>query len=381
MPEGNSKNNRDKADQRSTAYHKIKRFLKLAKYDDRRFSMKLEEDDDEGYASKTSSAETKEGSNSESDAPAELQRMYSSMIDLSELPSQEKEKENNNKEPESKIKFSYTHQASILQIPAPQTKLQLQKERPERIDTNKTYTRLKREKELRRCASTLYEPQHVVETSTMYDLNTIKPVTLDINVVKPVTLVLRKISIQDSEQRITSIIPGGRYSPPGKQNVSQSQPSSRANSRANSRIGSAASRVGSAVSRSSSVMSKTSTLDRSPRVPISRPCSRLAMHKDNNTTKTKEPTWCPKHSHVTLFDRQQTYSIGDLLPAVDKSIYNKQIHVNRSYDSAKGRSEHNTPDLADKAKSPQDDGYMLLQKGMDILTGNTEKVSIIPYSL
>ena len=371
VPESHPKNNRDKADQRSTAYHTIKRFLKLTKYDDRRLSVRLEDDEDEGYASKTSSAEAKE--NNESGAP-ELHRMFSSMIDLSELPSQDKDTETENKdkkEIESKIKFSYTHQATILQMPEAETKKQLEKERPERLDhINKTYTRLKREKELRRCATTLYEPQHIVETSTMYDLNTIKPVTL----------ILRKISIQDSEQRMQSIIPGVKISSPSKQTASQSQSNSRANSRASSRVGSATSRVGSAVSRASSVMSRASNHDKSPRIP-SRPSSRLAMRsktfREENATKTKEPTWCPKHSHVTLFNRQHTYSIGDLLPAVDKNIYNKQMHVNRTYDSGHARTEQNTPDFNERSKSSQEDGYMLLQKGMDILTGSTEKVSMI----
>ena len=369
VPESLNKNNRDKADQRSTAYHKIKRFLKLSKFDDRRLSVKLEDDEDEGYASKTSSAETKE----ELEVP-QLHRMYSSMIDLSELPSQENAKENDKQgkqDAESKVKFSYTHQASILHIPETETKLQLQRERPERV-SNTTYTRLKREKELRRCSTTLDELPHQVETS-MYNIDNIKPMTL----------VLRKISIQDSEERIKAIIPGGKWTSQQTQNVAQSQPNSRASSRAGSRAGSAASqvgttalRIGSAVSRSSSVLSKTSAQDNSPRVPT-RPSSRLSMRGNTfkeDAVKTKEPTWCPKHSHVSLFNRQPTtYSIGDLLPAVDKNIYNKQIaKVN---DSPRKRMEEKSNNFHDHAKSSHDDGYMLLQKGMDILTGNTEKVS------
>ena len=390
VPESHSKNNRDKADQRSTAYHKIKRFLKLSKYDDRRLSTKQEEDEDEGYASKTSSAEAKEGdgSNSDSELP-ELKRMFSSMIDLSELPSNEKETERGQKnkdESESKVKFSYTHQPSILQIPAVETKLQLQRGRPDRIDNSKTYQRLKREKELRRCATTLCESQHTVETSSMYNIE---------NMVKPMTLVLRKISIQDSEERITAIIsPGEKWSSQPNQTVAQSQPNSRANSRASSRAGSVASRAGSAMSRPGSVMSK-SVEDKSPRYP-SRPGSRLSyrggMDKENismlNTTKTKEPTWCPKHSHVSLFDRQPTtYCIGDLLPAMDKNIYYKQLvkpGVNSSDSPVKKTEEKQSDNFNNYEhgrKPSQDDGYMLLQKGLDILTGGSEKVYQIVFFL
>ena len=388
VPETHPKNKNDKADQRSHAYHKIKRFLKLSQYDDRRLSTKVEEDEDEGYASKTSSAEVKEGdgSNSDSELP-ELKRMYSSMIDLSELPSNEKEDEKGQKSKddlESRVKFSYTHQPSILQIPAVETKLQLQRDRPERIDNNKTYQRLKREKELRRCATTLCEPQHSVETSTLYNIETM---------VKPMTLVLRKISIQDSEERVTAIIsPGGKRSSQPNPTVAQSRPNSCANSRASSRAGSVVSRAGSAMSRPGSVMSKSGE-EKSPRYP-SRPSSRLSyrggINKENipmlNTTKTKEPTWCPKHSHVSLFDRQSTtYCIGDLLPAMDKNIYNKQSvnkqsvkpNINASDNPVK-KSEEKQPDELNHyehgRKPSQDDGYMLLQKGLDFLTGTAEKV-------
>ena len=390
VPETHPKNKNDKADQRSHAYHKIKRFLKLSKYDDRRLSTKVEEDEDEGYASKTSSAEAKEGdgSNSDSEIPG-LKRMYSSMIDLSELPSNEKEGEKVKKSKDdldSRVKFSYTHQPNILQIPAMDTKLQLQRDRPERIENNKTYQRLKREKELRRCATTLCEPQHSVETSTMYNIE---------NMVKPMTLVLRKISIQDAEERVTAIIsPGEKWSSHPNQTVAQSQPNSRANSRASSRAGSVASRAGSAMSRPGSVISKSGE-DKSPRYP-SRPNSRLSyrgagINKENismlNSTKTKEPTWCPKHSHVSLFDRQSTmfdrqpttYCIGDLLPAMDKNIYKQTVkaNINASDHSVKKGDEKQSDQLnyyEHGRKPSQDDGYMLLQKGLDILTGTAEKV-------
>lgn len=378
VPENHSKNNRDKADQRSTAYHRIKRFLKLSKYDDRKLSTKAEEDEDEGYASKTSSAETKDGSNSDSEVPA-LRRMFSSMIDLSELPSNEKENENSVKskeESDNRVKFSYTHQPNILQIPADDTKMQLQRERPERIDSSTmTYTRLKREKEARRCNTTLHESQQTVETSTMYNIDSIKPMTL----------VLRKISIQDSEQRITAVIPRGKWTSQPDQTVAQSVPNSRANSQASSRAGSALSRAGSAVSRASSVLSKSAgAQDKSPR-HLSRPCSRLSMRgngiKETISTpspiKAKEPTWCPKHSRVSLFERQPTYSIGDLLPAMDKNIYSKQVA--KPTETPRTLTEDKTSDHHYEYKKPpsQEDGYMLLQKGMDILTGSIEKVLVI----
>ncbi|XP_045157714.2 uncharacterized protein LOC123523972 isoform X3 [Mercenaria mercenaria] len=413
--------------ERTNTYLKIKRLLKFSKKG--RPQAKAEDDEDEGYSSKTSSAETKKEpeSDGEESGPERLeqQRMYSSMVDLSELPSHStdsggiEDAKVIGESLTSRVKFSYTHQPTILQLPDPDVKLthdnlRLEK-RIENEDTSWSYAKLKRNKELNRC----YKPDILQqpEDSTVYDIEHLKPVTL----------VLRKISIQNADQNVPAIVQTSNVEKNTRENVvSPSRNNSGMGSDVGSRVGSALSRDGS-LSRHGSVkfgagtpmpilvgspapvpgtprnLSPQNNLSRSPNGRksvggIQRVNSAVSqrelmhnLHKSNyvrdvrvvNDNKPKEPMWNHQYSYIDrqTIDRQATnYCIGDLLPAVDKNIYTNNSTKTKfsKIENERNNEELTTTELLDMNIQSADDGYILLKKGMDLLTGSAEKPTLGP---
>lgn len=415
--------------ERTNTYLKIKRLLKFSKKG--RQPSKAEEDEDEGYSSKTSSAETKQEpeSDGEESGPERLdkQRMFSSMIDLSELPSHLLHEEGgdfNNKDSNgirdvkvigesvtSRVKFSYTHQPTILQLPDPEVKLTHDnlrvEKRIENEDTSWSYAKLKRDKELNRC----YKPElfQPVEDSTVYNIDNLKPVTL----------VLRKISIQNADNNETMVAQASNTEKSCECTVSPARNNSSMGSVHGTRLGSALSREGS-LSRNGSVkfgagspmpilVGSPAPVPGTPRNISPSPQNNFAksssgrkstgglhrvssavsqrelmhnIHRSSNVrdvrvvndSKPKEPMWNHQYSYIDrqTIDRQATnYCIGDLLPAVDKSIYTNN---STKFSKTEEPEELTTTELLDMNISSVDDGYILLKKGMDLLTGSSEKV-------
>ncbi|KAL4236758.1 hypothetical protein ACF0H5_005143 [Mactra antiquata] len=393
--------------ERSNTYMKIKRLLKFSKNDRR--NVKADEEEDEGYSSKTSSAEIKHGVESDGEdvdnnvnsLRPELQRMYSSMVDLSELPSQDAKIVEDGAH--GRVKFSYTHQPTILQLPDPDIKLahdslRIEK-RIESENSNWSYAKLKRNKELNRC----YKPEMIqpAEESTVYNIDNMKPVTL----------VLRKISIQNTDHMNPQVSQWSSSSPEHAQNALSnnlglgSNPASRAGS-VNQNECSNMPRPDSAVSGSpgSPVPGRGTQRNVSPQCNTSRSMTsqrkcatvtrassavsqrelRGSVHRGNvrdvrvvSDNTPKEPMWNHQYSYVNEIDSQATsYSIGDLLPAVDKNIYSSHAaisdYVQNETDTP--RDEMTTTEILDMNKNAIDDGYILLKKGMDMLTGSTEKL-------
>ena len=385
--------------ERSKTYLRIKRLLKFSK--DRK-PAKADEDEDEGYSSKTSSAEQRcSGSdNEESGETNEKERMYSSMVNLSELPSNSKDhrvadpKTLNEIIAMSRGKFNYTHQPTILQLPNPEISLTHDKLRVEKKvdpdDNYWSYARLKRSKELNK--------NYRSDSLTPTEENSVY--SIDNN--KPMTLVLRKISIQNSDHQLPSA-----YQPvsPVDSRSLESQPTGKPNlSLSLSRAGSSQSMAGTSRSRAGSAMSRAGSrteLSASNRVgsPQGRSLTQgnfCPSSVDKNASMSymngnvrdvskpdnkgnKEQMWSPQFSFI---DRQTTnYCIGDLLPAMDKNIYSTTNNSAKlkfgAIDDEKGREDMTkvAERLQDFSRDPQaDDGYILLKKGMEMLTGASEKV-------
>lgn len=449
--------------ERSNTCLKIKRLLKFSKADRRTDgrTLKADEYEDEGYSSKTSSAETKQEPVSDGEeSGSEKHRMYCSMINLSELPSQADDTGSNGggdirdarilgEGLASRIKFSYTHQPAILQLPDPEVKFAHDNVRIEKRieceDTTWSYAKLKRNKELNRC----YKPNIVAQPddSTVYNIDTMKPVTL----------VLRKISIQNADQNVPSVVQANNHGNSEKSSSEHHQTSPRniSGQGMNSapRVGSGLSRDGS-VSRTGSfkfgaispVPDSTAPRSITPRIlspqnnsttnsndspssvnkssnvtlndvtkasngsPINltkssnrrkhagglqRVGSAVSQrellhnhHRSNNVrdvrvvndNKPKEAMWNQQYSYIDRLslDRQATnYSFGDLLPVVDKSIYTNHSTKTKftQSDNETNNDELTTAKLLDLNISSVDDGFILLQRGIDLLTGSKEKVS------
>ncbi|XP_060551470.1 uncharacterized protein LOC132713041 isoform X3 [Ruditapes philippinarum] len=420
--------------ERTNTYLKIKRLIKFSTKE--RPQTKVDDEEDEGYSSKTSSAEVKKEPESDSEENGldrlERQRMFSSMVDLTELPSHSNEVGGGNYQIRdsrgiedakvigesltSRVKFSYTHQPTILQLPDPDVKLSPDnlrvEKRIENEDTSWSYAKLKRDKELNRC----YKPELLQqsEDSSIYDLDNLKPVTL----------VLRKISIQNADENMPPVVQGNNIEINSSENtVSPSHNRSSMGTSVGSRVGSALSRDGS-ISRNGSVKfgagSPMPMLVGSP-API--PTSPQNLSAQNNTSrsshsrrsgggitrvnsavsqkellhksqrsknvrdvrvvndeKPKEPMWSQQYSYIDrqTIDRQATnYCIGDLLPAVDKNIYtnnSSRTMFSIKPENDRKKEELTTTELLDMNIQSVDDGYILLKKGMDLLTGSAEKL-------
>lgn len=418
--------------ERTNSYLKIKRLIKFSTKE--RPQAKAEDEEDEGYSSKTSSAEVKQEPESDGEENGlerlERQRMFSSMVDLTELPSHYNTGGDNHQIKDSggmedakvigesltsRVKFSYTHQPTILQLPDPDVKLSHDnlriEKRIENEDISWSYAKLKRDKELNRC----YKPDLLQqsEDSSIYDLDNLKPVTL----------VLRKISIQNADDNMSAT--GNSIEINSHEHITNpSRNKSSMGTSVGSRVGSALSRDGS-LSRNSSVKfgagSPMPILVGSP-APV--PSSPRNLSPQNNTSrssqsrrsggihrinsavsqkellnksqrsknvrdvrvvndeKPKEPMWSQQYSYIDrqTIDRQATnYCIGDLLPAVDKNIYtnNSARPIFSKPENDRKKEELTTTELLDMNIQSVDDGYILLKKGMDLLTGSAEKVDIL----
>lgn len=413
-----------KALERSNSYLRIKRLLKFSK--DRK-PLKADDDEDEGYSSKTSSAEQRcsESDGEESACNGERlekKKIFSSMVDLSELPSNSKEhKDSTRSVPDPKTlheviamgrgKFNYTHQPTILQLPNPDITLTHDKLRVEKKleteDSHLSYAKLKRSRELNKgykAADFINHP----EESTVYSIDN----------GRPVTLVLRKISIQNADQQIPATYRAvSPVDSKSLENCSTAKPSSllplsrsgsalsmhgSTKSRAGSAVSRAGSRAGSRVGSSKRVGSPQGKVPVQNSISNSYPVDRTASLKYINSNSTvrdvrvvdnvtdprdKEPMWSPQFSFI---DRQTTnYCIGDLLPAMDKNIYNTTHSAAKlkfnAMDDEKARED--VTKAAERLheftrESQTDDGYLLLKKGMDILTGAADKVrNIVRYNV
>lgn len=405
--------------ERNNSQLRIKRLLKFSK---ERKTAKTDEEEDEGYSSKTSSAEHKACAESDGEDSGtsgdklEKHRMYSSMVNLSELPSNtntdvkgaSEHKALNDIIAISKGKFTYTHQPTILQLPNPDIALTHDKLRVEKKiepdDNNWSYAKLRRSKEISK-----YYKQELVqppEENTVYNISNENA--------KPVTLVLRKISIQNADQHVPTLChTGGMVACRTPEFTQTKKPSPLLPI---SRSSSVLSRSGSAVSRSSSAPSRTGSragsamsmrgtprgnspqgrqpMQQQPLIVCQSPVDmKLTKSKVrdvrvvdtklvNTDNKNREPMWSPQFSFI---DRQATnYCIGDLLPAMDKSIYSnhnstKMKFVTPEEDRHRDVETVANTGLMDYSKEPPaDDGYLLLKKGMDLLTGVTEKVCATP---
>lgn len=383
----NDINGRPKIDQRNT-YHKIRRLLKFSS-SDRRVT-RSDDEEDEGYASKTSSAETQHESNLDEVSNLESQKIMSnSMMNLSELPSNSNGMvypQNSLQNPylfreSTRFKFNYTHQPPILQLPDPDMKMVNERiqvvRRLETEDSGLTLAKLKKSKEFNKCFP--QEPEiHLHDTSLPADIHD-DDSALNSDPIKPMTLVLRKISIQNNDQNGNTTdspvmwssvdIRSSRInSAAGSGNGSVKSPvgSSR------SRKGSAVSRCGSAASQTSAVLSPTNSQPRS----IRRSMTFNNIFGEPANLCAKNATWTQQFS---LTERQATsYCIGDLLPAVDRNIYSS-VYSNGKLAYPPFRKDDVPRDLSGNVRSASvEDGHMLLRKGMDLLTGNMDKPTLGP---
>ncbi|XP_052775444.1 uncharacterized protein LOC128213594 isoform X3 [Mya arenaria] len=387
--------------ERSNSYLKFKRFLKFSKKE--RISGKNGDEEDEGYCSKTSSAEHKTGSESDGeDSGANVgnldkSRMFSSMVDLTDLPSNAKDGDLtarsqgsksfrfNDLLSASKAKFSYTHQApSVCQLPGPGVSynLRVENRKHEQDDNSWSYAKLKRNKELNRCYNAESMP-HQQEQSTVYNIDNMKPMAL----------VLRKISIQNAEENYPSIYhtemqPTCIKAQPADVRHPSRNSSHNNSSRTGSRAESSMSQERSSPTRAESALSRVS----SPRAQsrVSSPTKRnygstiteSHQHASGNYQKRspvrdvrvvnennqKEGMWSPEVSYIDK--NSASYSFGDLLPAMEKNIYTKLAAEPKFVRSEEERTqnEYTTTELIDMNCKPADDGYILLKKGLDLLT-------------
>ncbi|XP_052256702.1 uncharacterized protein LOC127861960 isoform X2 [Dreissena polymorpha] len=405
--------------ERSNTHMKIKRLLKFSR--DRR-TTKADEDD-EGYCSKTSSAErtqdaVSDGEESGANIELEKSKNYRSMMDLSELPSNSHHPDHSRERASmnalskqysevlamNRARFSYTHQPpTICHLPDPNVALAHDSLRIERKieseDSTWSYAKLKRNKELNRC----YQPELLQPTqeSTVYNIDNMKPVTL----------VLRKITIQNSEETCpliyqTQMQPMKERPPDIRDNRHPSRnsntPSLRAGSNVQRNIPSQ-SRAGSAISRSGSSYCGSPTPHAlTPRgVAVATGMAQTTPpHGENKAAnnsikpsqqpkqssqvrdvrvvhdpKPKDGMWSQEYSYI---DRQTTnYSIGELLPAMDKSIYTQHTCAPKfvTSDHASGDTGMTTTEILDMQKNAIDDGFLLLKKGIDILSKGNDKLT------
>ena len=352
---------------RGMTYLNIKKLLKFTSNDRKR--LKIEDEEDEGYSSKTSSAEAKEqGSDTEiGDKKLYKSKTFSSMVNLSELQSNSEGVDRNqtSSDNDARIKFSYTHQPTILQLPDPNIQLlpdRIKIDKKHEKDEHGTYARIKRAKELNRCYN--IDQQLPRDESTVYNIDNLKPMTL----------VLRKISIQDADKTITSNIVSHTWS----SDVNYDRPVSTSPVRMSSRIsqvGSGASRVGSGISRTSSSQSQTDSRSygrNRPKSQYSRVKTNIDYFNDDKEARLIMPEEPEFPANYQSIEKQATsYCIGDLLPAVEKSFFSTQNGKGRQ---ANGVGSRQDTTVASTENTASNDGYVLLKKGADLLSTGIGKV-------
>ena len=390
--------------ERSNTYLKFKRYLKFSTKD-RRTGKAEDEEDDEGYSSKTSSAEPKgdESEGEEGGAGGDglsRGRMFSSMMDLSDVTADPGGLSRHPAPYSSRAKFSYTHQAPhICQLPGPDVALGCDNLRvdtgrkTELEDSSWSYSMLKRNKELNRSYTQDFI-QTSTEESTVYNLDNIKPMTL----------ILRKISIQNAEQGYPTIYHTEMQPTCIKAQPCDPRQASRASnhSRAVSRAESAHSPDRQSPCRADSAMSQIGSRISSPRSHSRGPT--MSRRSDNAPTQTdprygpgsytrkgrsgkasgekqKEGMWSQEFSYIDK--NSSAYSIGDLLPAMDKNIYTNTGHTPRFVGSEEpdtSRTEMTNVEMLDQRSAATEDGYLLLRKGLDILARGHDKVRLSAVS-
>ncbi|KAL3868466.1 hypothetical protein ACJMK2_041267 [Sinanodonta woodiana] len=346
-PETQPKNSELSDKERTDSRHKITGILTFLKSGEIRYKngngiYNLDEDDDEGYSSKTSSAEAKDKKGMSDEF--HFRRLSTSMIDLSLLPSHIKEKE----VPQSKFKFVHTHQSKKLP-----TNDNTDNDEEGDTDSDRILSKSKAMKYLN--AGVLLQRRNKdgcngitppVENTTYFKLEEMKQMRV----------VLRKISIQDSDQANANTFPVGERA--GKLDPIPNIDWSRLSSR-------------------------SSTASRKQQGTLSRPCSNKTEPFKKSFGRHSVNSQKCEHDNS-----HPPYSIGDLIPVMDRNIYNSRR--TRTFDSWTQSMEesHAKKDgvISGSLKNPLSmkhlisptNSVMFLRKGLDFMTNNIEKPSLGP---
>ncbi|KAK3609896.1 hypothetical protein CHS0354_036659 [Potamilus streckersoni] len=346
-PETHPKNSDISDKQITTSYHKPTGILSFSKsgeigHNNGKGNSNHDEDDDEGYSSKTSSAEDK-GRKRLFDE-FQFRRMCTSMIDLSLLPSHIKEKG----VLQSRFKFFHSHQSKKLP-----TNYDIDYDEEGDNESDRILSKSKTVNYLD--AGVLLQRRNKdgckgivppVENTTYFKVEEMKQMRL----------VLRKISIQDSDEANAGTFPVGERT--GKldpiPNIDRSRLSSR-----------------------------TSTASRQQQGTLARPYSNKTepLKKSVGRHSVNSQKYEHENSH-------SPYSIGDLLPTMDRNIYNSRR--TRTFDSLtqSGEETHAKMDgvtsssldnpMSKKLLISPTNGLMFLRTGLDFVTNNIKKQNLGP---